>query len=52
MSHSFNANMCEKTFQKALRNLRKLGLIEQGIKGRMNSYTITSIPAYVEEVLH
>jgi predicted MarR family transcription regulator len=52
ISHCFNVNMAERTFKKALKNLRKENLIEQGTKGKMNSYTIQHIPAEVAHILN
>jgi predicted MarR family transcription regulator len=52
LTHCFNVNMAERTFKKALRNLRRENLIEQGVKGRINSYTISKIPTEVAHSLN
>jgi predicted MarR family transcription regulator len=52
IAHCFNVNMAERTFKKALSRLRKENLIEQGVKGKMNSYSIRKIPEAISQLVN
>jgi predicted MarR family transcription regulator len=50
--HAFNLNMAEKTFCKALRKLRQLKLIPEGVNGKPNVYTIKKIQEPLAQLLN
>jgi hypothetical protein len=50
--HCYNVNMCDKTFEKALRNLRAMQLIEPGTRGKINMYNINKLVDRVDTVLN
>jgi predicted transcriptional regulator len=50
--HLYELNIAERTFRKSLTNLRKYGLIKDGIQGKINNYTVNPVSEPFQPILN